>query len=178
MKVSKYGRSGETVQIWVNSQETYSWANRSGNSWPCSELSGKTVFVELHKGDLVDFAINGKTENVDATELNAFIEDMLEHTINVYSLEKGLAHGSGINGKWYISDMGQYFRCENIYATMTEYGYYDYDVSFQLIIPKHNPEDFKLHFQGRKSHYYANKYMLRDYLEDVFAEDIRTILKA
>lgn len=97
--------------------------------------------------------------------------------VTVTSLENGLSHGSGINGTWIIDDMGQYFRCENIYDTMTEYGYYDYPVMFQLIVPKTDPESFKLHFQGRKSQYYANKYMLRGYLEDVFAEDIRSILK-
>ena len=175
MKITVYDK---TVQLYANSDDTYRWANRSGNNWPCSELSGKALFVELCGGDLVDLSLTGGSENLPSHELNAFIEDMLEHTVNVYSLEKGLSHGSGINGKWYIEDMGQYFRCENIFCTMTEYGYYDYDVSFQLIIPKHNPEGFKLHFQGRKSHYYANKYMLRDYLEDVFSEDIRTILKA
>ena len=97
--------------------------------------------------------------------------------INTESLKENLSHGSGINGDWFIEDHGSYIGCYNLFETMNENGYYDGVVDFQLIIPKKNPEEFKLHFQGRRSHYYANKYMLRDYLEDCFAEDIRTILK-
>ena len=80
--------------------------------------------------------------------------------ITVDRLEKYLSHGSGINGKWFIEDKGSYIGCYNLFDTMTEYGYYDYPVDFQLIVYKDNPEGFKLHFQGRKSHYYANKYFL------------------
>ncbi|MFH2076400.1 MAG: hypothetical protein ABIJ57_13825 [Pseudomonadota bacterium] len=66
------------TKIKASENDTYDWAHRSGCSWPCSELSGKRVFVELDsKGDLVDLVINGKMGDVAAHELNAFIEDAL-----------------------------------------------------------------------------------------------------
>ena len=99
----------------------------------------------------------------------------MKNRITTQTLKEELSHGSGINGDWIIEDKGKYFGCYNLFETMTEHGYYDADVYFQLIIPKVDPIKFNLHFQDRRSHYYANKYMLRDYLEDCFAEDIRTI---
>lgn len=102
---------------------------------------------------------------------------IIKTPLNIESLENGLSHGSGINGKWYIDDMGKYYRCENVFETMSEYGYYDIDVYFQLIIPKNDPSEFKLHFKGKRSQYGASKYMLRDYLEDTFAYDIEELTK-
>lgn len=75
MRIKQYGN---TVKIWASANDTYKWANRTHESWPCSELSGNRVFIELHKGDLVDFALNGKYGDIDAAELNAFIEDTLK----------------------------------------------------------------------------------------------------
>jgi len=75
MRVKRYGK---TVKIWASVNDTYRWAHRSGESWPCSRLSGNRVFIELDNGDLVDLALNGEIpEDLDATELNAFIEDTL-----------------------------------------------------------------------------------------------------
>jgi hypothetical protein len=68
-------------KIMASANDTYDWAHRCGNSWPCSELSNKRVFVELDRnGDLVDLAVNcGRgNQNVALHELNAFIEDVLE----------------------------------------------------------------------------------------------------
>ena len=74
MKIQRYGK---TVKIWASVNDTYSWAHRLNNSWPCSQLSGNRVFIELDNGDLVDLTLNGKDANLDITELNAFIEDTL-----------------------------------------------------------------------------------------------------
>lgn len=77
MRIKRYD---QTVKIWASARDTYNWAHRIHESWPCSELSGNRVFIELDKGDLVDFAINGKYGDIDATELNAFINDILKGT--------------------------------------------------------------------------------------------------
>jgi hypothetical protein len=69
------------TKIWASKDNTYDWAHRAGNSWPCSDLSDKRVFVELsHNGDLVDMSINGGHGDQDVAihELNAFIEDALK----------------------------------------------------------------------------------------------------
>lgn len=81
-----------------------------------------------------------------------------------------LPHGSGINFDWNIyEDKKGNTIAENRFDTMNEMGYYDAVVDFQLVIPKNNPEKFKLHFKGGSfGQYYAKKYMLRNYLEDIF----------
>jgi len=85
-----------------------------------------------------------------------------------------LPHGSGINGHWSIIEFDSHWECQNTYDTMNEYGMYDYTVSFSLIIPKKNPEKFRLHFHGYQ--YPVRKYNLRDYLESLFAEYIYDII--
>jgi hypothetical protein len=51
---------------------------------------------------------------------------------------------------------------------MNDVGYYDGYVDFTLTI-NNTLSDFKLTFY-RESQYKAKKYLLREYLEDVFAE--------
>ena len=67
-------------KIWASKRDTYNWANRSGNSWPCSTISGKSLFIETDKGDLIDLAVNGKQDkgDIDGYELSAFINDILK----------------------------------------------------------------------------------------------------
>ena len=86
-----------------------------------------------------------------------------------------LSHGSGINGEWYFETTkdGKKIRCSNLFETMTEYGYIDGDAHFTIIVPKDDPQDFRLMFHADRSQYLNKKYMLREYLEDTFAEDIR-----
>jgi len=91
-------------------------------------------------------------------------------------IEEQLPHGSGIDYAWNIEDKGNYIKCENAYHTMNEDGFYDAIVDFSLIIPKDKPEKFRLHFHG-KVHYIVEKYMLRNYLEDLFALFIYDILE-
>ena len=83
---------GSTTKIWASKNDTYDWAHRPGKAWPCSVLSGKSVFVELdgeHEGDLVDFSLNyGRGDQfVTGHELNAFIWDT-RVTLKI-SLKKG-----------------------------------------------------------------------------------------
>lgn len=59
-------------------EETYDWAHRPGNSWPCSGLSGSEVRIELDgDGNLVDLFTEASSGEIQAHELNAFIEDAL-----------------------------------------------------------------------------------------------------
>ena len=76
MRINKYFT---TTNIWASDNDTYKWANRSGNSWPCSTISGKRLFIQLDKGDIVDLTVNGKQDNntIDGWELSAFISDIL-----------------------------------------------------------------------------------------------------
>ena len=75
MKIEK---KGDWIKIWATEEDTINWANRPGSSWPCSELSGNSLFIELYAGDLVDLELNSGDCDIGATELNAFIEDALK----------------------------------------------------------------------------------------------------
>jgi hypothetical protein len=67
-----------TVKVWASANDTYDWAHRPGESWPCSMFSGHRLFAEFSNGDLVDFTIDGKYgRDIDGAEFNAFIEDTL-----------------------------------------------------------------------------------------------------
>ena len=79
MRIKKYFN---TVNIWASSTDTYKWANRPGDSWPCSTISDKRLFIQLDKGDIIDLTVNGKQDNglIDGYELSAFINDILKET--------------------------------------------------------------------------------------------------
>ena len=68
--------------LWIklSAKETYDWATLPGNSWPCSKLSGKRLFVQLDaNGDLVDLSVNGRSAPADLTsaELDAILGDLV-----------------------------------------------------------------------------------------------------
>ena len=65
------------ARLWLSANDTYGWAHRPGERWPCSELSGKRLFVEFDRGGLVDLAINGRMGDCPADELNAIVSDHL-----------------------------------------------------------------------------------------------------
>jgi len=63
-------------KIWLSARDTYNWAHRPGNSWPCSQLAGHRVFAEFaDNGDLIDYTIDGRYKDVDANEFNAIMGD-------------------------------------------------------------------------------------------------------
>jgi hypothetical protein len=66
-----------TVKVWLSANDTYNWAHRPGQAWPCSQLSGRRVFAEFDSNGLIDVALDGKSpaEDVDVTELNACMSD-------------------------------------------------------------------------------------------------------
>ncbi|MGQ4895183.1 MAG: hypothetical protein ACP6IQ_11230 [Candidatus Njordarchaeia archaeon] len=85
-------------------------------------------------------------------------------------LFKTLPHGSGIDYPWEIEDKGKYWKLTNSFHVMNEYGFYVGIADFSVIIDKKTKNDkytyFRIHFHGKHSHYLANRYGLRDYLED------------
>ncbi len=61
------------AKLWLSANDTYHWAS----AWPCSELSGKRLFVEYDRGGLVDLAINGRMGDCPDHELSAIVSDHL-----------------------------------------------------------------------------------------------------
>lgn len=76
MRIQNTGNDG--FKLWLSARETYNWAHRAENSWPCSELSGKRLFVEFDSNGLCDLTVDGQ-EGVDvpAHELNAIVGDFI-----------------------------------------------------------------------------------------------------
>lgn len=70
-----------SVIIWLSGQDTAQWANRPEDRWPNSELSGKRIVATFDPTGLVDFTINGKSGDCNASEFNAIIADHLRPVI-------------------------------------------------------------------------------------------------
>ena len=85
-------------------------------------------------------------------------------------LENALPHGAGIDDSWKCEDHGRNITCYNSFHVMDDRGYYVGWADFSIVIPKRNPVDFKLHFHGASAQYFARRYDLRWYLEDILAE--------
>ncbi len=79
MKIEK---QDNTIKLWLSAQDTYQWANKPGGKWPCSFIAGKRLFAEFNAdGDLVDYAVNGKTSadiNLTGDEFNAITSDFIK----------------------------------------------------------------------------------------------------
>lgn len=65
------------VKLWISARETGEWAHRPGACWPGSTLAGKRLFAEFDGNGLVDLAVNGRSTDCDAHELNAITSDFL-----------------------------------------------------------------------------------------------------
>ena len=90
--------------------------------------------------------------------------------LTIEKLEEILPHGSGIDSDWYFEEKENKIIASCSYHCMDDVGYYDGWVDFSLTIPKNNPENFKLTFHTDYNGWNRiYKYMLRDYLEDIFA---------
>jgi hypothetical protein len=73
-------RHASATKLWLSANDTYNWANRDGNAWPCSFLSGRRLFAEFaSNGDLVDLSIDGGHGDQDcpSNELDAIVADYL-----------------------------------------------------------------------------------------------------
>lgn len=67
------------VTLWASARDTYAWAHRPGESWPCSQLSGRRVVACFDRNGLCDLSIDGGRgdQDVDGNELSALCADML-----------------------------------------------------------------------------------------------------
>lgn len=82
-----------------------------------------------------------------------------------------IPHGSGIDDTWRIEYKRRGRVClTNSYHCMDSYGFYDGWADFSIVADVGQPHDFRLVFHGRSAQYLNRKHMLRDYLEDMFAE--------
>lgn len=77
-------------KVWVSANETYTWANRQGNSWPCSQLAGKRLFAEFDANGLCDLAVNGKEMDLWEGELLALLGDLVPPKLPAGHYWKGL----------------------------------------------------------------------------------------
>lgn len=67
-----------TIKLWLSAKNTYDWANRVDESWPCFQLAGKRLFAEFApNGDLVDIAIDGQIGDCDPNEFCAITSDFI-----------------------------------------------------------------------------------------------------
>ena len=94
---------------------------------------------------------------------------MFKEFVNVKDTSKfeEIPHGSGIDYTWKIVDRGGYYICNNSFHCMDQNGMYNGIANFSLVIPKKNPQEFRLHFRGSSSRYLNRKHLLREYLEDI-----------
>lgn len=78
-RIMKIKKNGTTVQLWLSANDTYNWAERPGERWPCSRLSGKRLFAEFDDGDLIDYAVEGKTGvDIPGDEFTAITDDFIK----------------------------------------------------------------------------------------------------
>jgi len=100
-----------------------------------------------------------------------------ELVAKIQRIVKALPHGSGIDGNWHVEIpvRSKVLRFQNFYHCMTEEGFYDDFCYFSVLI---NPDDeniafnMKLIFNGQKSQRLAQKYCLREYLEEMIAASL------
>jgi hypothetical protein len=64
--------------MWLSANDTYNWAHRPRNDWPCSTLSHKRCVVRVDDNGLFDLTVNGRDDDdVDGVELDAIVGDHL-----------------------------------------------------------------------------------------------------
>jgi len=74
-KIKNYG---DSVEIWLSRKDTYHWASRTGSVWPCSTLSGKSIYACFDSNGLLDYKVNGRCPaDFDSHEFNSMIADHL-----------------------------------------------------------------------------------------------------
>ena len=99
------------------------------------------------------------------------------YTDEVIRITNWLPHGSGINDFWDAWQTKEYIYFQNTFYPMNKNGFYDEYTCFWIAIPKDNPQNWKLHFIGKRSQHYAKKYSLREYLEDLFSYAIGNMIE-
>lgn len=126
--------------------------------------------------------IDGRNRNRRSNQFNAYKESMkgdnnmktLEKIRMAKAIENVLPHGSGINGDWNITIRPDRVTCRNTYDHMDEYGMYDAYIDFSVIF-KNDTVKVMFHNLNSKGYRFVNNDMLRQYLEDTFAECINAV---
>ena len=75
-----YGDDGllNAYVMWLSDRDTYDWAHREGEAWPCSTLSDRRLAVCVDDNGLYDLRVDGcRVEDVDPHELEAIVTDHL-----------------------------------------------------------------------------------------------------
>lgn len=92
-------------------------------------------------------------------------------------IENEAPHGSGINYNYdnFHHNKERVTFC-NCYDVMNENGYYEGAIPFKVIIDKYL--DVKIIFRGlnNRGRYLVNKTMLREYLEDTYADFVQSAI--
>lgn len=64
-------------QLWLSARDTYDWAHKAGNSWPCSTVSDYRLFVDVDINGLCVLTVDGGGADIDSDELEAIVADHL-----------------------------------------------------------------------------------------------------
>lgn len=87
-------------------------------------------------------------------------------------LLNALPHGSGINGKWELTEHANSVVCSNFWHCINENGYYDGYIDFDIVF-RNNVDllDFEIHAKNWKfNRYKIEKYwkdlQVKEYIED------------
>lgn len=102
-----------------------------------------------------------------------WVTDALQ-TIVRKALRRALPHGSGINEDWQIEIRSTKIYCYNAFHPINEAGFYDGRAMFTFVIDLNDEGNWKIHFRGKRSQDLNYRYMIRDYLEDLFADFMDT----
>jgi hypothetical protein len=71
-------KNADSYSLWLSADDTYRWANRAGGWWPCSDISGKRLCVQVDSNGLVGVFVNGSGDaDIDGNELDAIVSDFL-----------------------------------------------------------------------------------------------------
>ena len=97
-------------------------------------------------------------------EIKKSVQELSEHLMKTM-------HGSGIDSDWRLMHSKDFVIIRNSYHCMDQNGYYDGWQDFSIQIPiAGDVTNYKLKFHGNS--YLSQKYMLRDYLEQIFSSEI------
>lgn len=90
----------ESVSLKADHAALYSWAHRSGNSWPCSELARcNHITAAFDTTGLVGLGGDAEDADLSADEFNAFSSDAIgyalspEHPCHYVTVGQFVRHG-------------------------------------------------------------------------------------
>ncbi len=77
MRIKKHKPNGKvrSYTIWLSANETYLWARKVRQSWPCSQLSGHRCTASIDLNGLYDYTVDGKITGLWGDELKAIVAD-------------------------------------------------------------------------------------------------------